>query len=389
MDVARTRFEVLRDTEPPGGMGGMGDGNGQSATARWVFTGSWRLTDRLPPAAELIALAGPASPAVALDARGVTTWDSGFAVLLRSLIQQLRADGVQLSLADLPEGIRRLLQLAELGEPPDAAHPAEAGFLKELGLFAIGLGRDLLAFATFIGELVAAAGLALVGKGSFRARDFWGIVQQVGPQALGIVALISFLVGLILAYMGAAQLALFGAQIYIADLVGIGMVREIGALMTGIVIAGRSGAAFAAQLGTMQVNEEIDAYRTAGMAPMRFLVLPRVLALLLMMPLLTIYASVMGILAGLTVAVLVFNLDASAYLHQTVEVLSLTALWVGLIKACVYGVMVAISGCLRGMQCGRSAQSVGEAATSAVVTGILLIVVTASMLTIMFYKLGI
>ncbi|MBB4846252.1 phospholipid/cholesterol/gamma-HCH transport system permease protein [Paucibacter oligotrophus] len=364
---------------------------------RWVFQGSWCLQDRLPSAAELIAragleigsAAGTKPPLISLDAGAVSAWDSAFALLLNRLSLQLQAQGAQLDLSALPQGLRRLLQLAQLGQPPEVQSQASFGWVHKLGQATLTLWGDLLEFARFVGELLLAGLQTLGGRGGFRARDFWAIVEQVGPQALGIVSLISFLVGLILAYMGAAQLAMFGAQIYIADLVGIGMVREIGALMTGIVIAGRSGAAFAAQLGTMQVNEEIDAYRTTGLAPMQFLVLPRVLALLCMTPLLTVYSSVMGILAGALVAMLVFGLDATAYFRQTLEVLTLTDFWVGLLKGAVYGAMVGLSGCLRGMQCGRSAQAVGEAATSAVVTSILLIVVTASMLTIMFYKLGI
>lgn len=377
------RFHVLPDSPPASSV---------QPVQRWVFEGSWCLNEGLPAVADLLAQAGPlpASPAkIALDASAVSAWDSGFAMLLNRLVVRLQAQGAQLDLAALPQGLRRLLQLAELGQPPEPQSRAKPGAVQKLGEATLKLWADMQAFARFIGELLLAGLQSLGGRGSFRSRDFWAVVEQVGPQALGIVSLISFLVGLILAYMGAAQLALFGAQIYIADLVSIGMVREIGALMTGIVIAGRSGAAFAAQLGTMQVNEEIDAYRTAGLAPMQFLVLPRVLALLCMTPLLTLYASVMGILAGALVVVLVFGLDATAYFNQTLEVLTLTDLWVGLLKAAVYGAMVGLSGCLRGMQCGRSAQAVGDAATSAVVTGILLIVVTASMLTIMFYKLGI
>ncbi|RQO57211.1 hypothetical protein DBR47_15360 [Paucibacter sp. KBW04] len=379
------RFHVIPAAAPPGSA---------EPGQRWVFQGSWCLKDRLPSAAELLTLAGPLPslakpPRITLDASAVSAWDSAFAMLLNRLSLQLQAQGAQLDLSALPQGLRRLLELAQQGQPPEAQSQGQFGWLHSLGLATLNLWGDLQAFARFVGELLLAGLQCLRGRGAFRARDFWAVVEQVGPQALGIVSLISFLVGLILAYMGAAQLAMFGAQIYIADLVGIGMVREIGALMTGIVIAGRSGAAFAAQLGTMQVNEEIDAYRTAGLAPMQFLVLPRVLALLCMTPLLTIYSSVMGILAGALVVVLVFGLDATAYFHQTLEVLTLTDFWVGLLKGGVYGAMVGLSGCLRGMQCGRSAQAVGEAATSAVVTGILLIVVTASMLTIMFYKLGI
>jgi phospholipid/cholesterol/gamma-HCH transport system permease protein len=200
---------------------------------------------------------------------------------------------------------------------------------------------------------------------------------------------ISFLVGLILAYLGADQLRLVGAQIFIADLVAIGMVREVGALMTGIIIAGRTGAAFAAQLGTMQVNEEIDAFKTLGISPVDFLVLPRMLALILMVPLLTLYAGFVGMLAGLLVSTLIFDISFFEYYNETLRALELKHFWVGLSKGTVYGAMVAFAGCLRGMQCGRSAEAVGEAATSAVVTAILLITIAASVMTIVYYQLDI
>jgi phospholipid/cholesterol/gamma-HCH transport system permease protein len=214
-------------------------------------------------------------------------------------------------------------------------------------------------------------------------------IEVVGPRALLIVSVISFLVGLILAYLGADQLRLVGAQIFIADLVAIGMVREIGALMTGIIIAGRTGSSFAAQLGTMQVNEEIDALKTLGISPIDFLVLPRILALILMMPLLTLYSGFVGILAGLLISGVIFDIGMFEYYNETVRALELKYFMVGLTKGVVYGAMVAYAGCLRGMQCGRSAVAVGEAATSAVVTSILLITISASILTIIFYQLGI
>jgi len=227
------------------------------------------------------------------------------------------------------------------------------------------------------------------GKARYRRSDLWFTVQQVGPDALPIVTLISFLVGVILAYMGALQLVQFGAEIYIADLVAIGMVRELGALMTGIILAGRSGAAFAAQIGTMQVNEEVDALRTLGISPVDFLVLPRLLALVLMMPLLTIYSGVAGVLAGLFVSTTVMGIDGFEYIQQTLRALSFDHFIVGVSKGTVYGVLVALAGCLRGMQCGRSAQAVGEATTSAVVTSILWIVIAASVLTVLYQHLGI
>jgi phospholipid/cholesterol/gamma-HCH transport system permease protein len=203
------------------------------------------------------------------------------------------------------------------------------------------------------------------------------------------VSLISVLVGLIFAFIGAIQLKMFGAEIYVADLVAIAMVRVMGAVMTGIIMAGRTGAAFAAQLGTMQVNEEIDALKTMGISPMEFLVLPRMLALMLMMPLLCLYSDLMGILGGLLVAVTMLDVNIMEYYVETKSAVTLTYLWIGLFHSVVFGVLVALAGCLRGIQCGRSASAVGEAATSAVVTGIVSIVVATGIITFLCEVLGI
>jgi phospholipid/cholesterol/gamma-HCH transport system permease protein len=227
------------------------------------------------------------------------------------------------------------------------------------------------------------------GKARFRWVDLWRNIQDCGPSALPIVTLISLLVGLILAFVGAIQLALFGAQIYIADLVGLGMTREMGGLMAAIIMSGRTGAAYAAQLGTMQVNSEIDALKTMGFEPMEFLVLPRILALILIMPLLCLYADLMGILGGSLVTVGFFDVSLLEYLKRTADAVHLKDLTIGIVKCAIFGVLIALSGCLRGMQCGRSASAVGEAATSAVVTGIVFIVIADSLMTVICNRLGI
>jgi phospholipid/cholesterol/gamma-HCH transport system permease protein len=182
---------------------------------------------------------------------------------------------------------------------------------------------------------------------------------------------------------------MFGAQILVADVVGIGMVRIMGAIMTGIIMAGRTGAAFAAQIGTMQVNEEIDALRTLGISPMEFLVLPRMLALIIMMPLLCLYADLMGILGGMVVGIGMLDLGVTEYVNRTREAVTLTYLWIGLFHGAVFGVLIALAGCLRGMQCGRSASAVGEATTSAVVTSIVAIIVATAIITFVCQILGI
>jgi len=266
---------------------------------------------------------------------------------------------------------------------------AGRGVIANLGLQTLELYRGGLEMLRFLGEIAQAVVRLVTGRARFRLAHLWLEVEEVGPKGLGIVSVISFLVGVILAYLGADQLRLVGAQIFIADLVAIGMVREVGALMTGIIIAGRTGAAFAAQLGTMQVNEEIDALRTLGVSPIDFLVLPRMLALMLMVPLLTLYAGFVGMLAGLLVSVTIFDIGVFEYYTETLRALELKHFFVGLSKGTVYGAMVAYAGCLRGMQCGRSAEAVGDAATSAVVTGILLITISASIMTIVYYQLGI
>jgi phospholipid/cholesterol/gamma-HCH transport system permease protein len=241
----------------------------------------------------------------------------------------------------------------------------------------------------FIGQVTVALGRLARGKARFRRADLLLAIQQAGAQALGIVTLISFLVGLILAFVGAVQLQQFGASIYVADLVGIAMVREMGAMMTGIVMAGRTGAAYAAQLGTMKVTQETDALTTMGISPLDFLVLPRMIALCLMMPLLCLYSDCLGILGGAAVGTGMLKLPLLVYYHQTAGAVHIVDLLGGVFKASVYGVLIAISGCLRGMQCGSSSSAVGDAATSAVVTGIVFIISACGIFAVVFYALGI
>lgn len=351
------------------------------------LSGSWSWSAPSPGLPEEPLWAGLSG--VRLTAEGISESDGALLAWLISFSRAASARGLTLDSGGLPEGTQRLLALA-LAVPPRTDHPTDAapGFFASLGLIALHLWADLPRALRFTGEITQSFGRLLVGKARFRRRDLLWLIEANGPRALPISSLISFLVGTILAYMGAVQLAQFGAQIYIADLVAIGMVREIGALMTGVILAGRTGAAYAAQIGTMQVNEEIDAYRTLGLSPVDYLVLPRLIALVLMVPLLTLYAGVVGIGAGMLIATTVFGVGIREYLHETVLALSWTHILIGMFKGTVYGALVAFAGCWRGMECGRSAQAVGEATTSAVVTSILLITVSASVLTILFQRLG-
>lgn len=354
---------------------------------------SWRLANGLPPITEFERQLDDSQRVkrITFDTKQLADWDSGLLVYLGNVLALCTKRNIQVDKTGLPEGVRRLLDLAYAVPPrKDTGRGGKPpSFLARVGLAALKELRGAPEMIRFVGETTLAFGRLFRGKAQFRRSDLMLIIQEVGPQALPIVSLISFLVGLILAYMSAVQLGQFGAQIYVADLVGLSMARVMGALMTGIIIAGRTGAAYAAQLGTMQVNEEIDAFKTMGVAPMDFLVLPRMLALIIMLPLLALYADFVGILAGLVVGVTMLDIGAFAYYHQTIQSLTITQFAVGLSMAAVYGVLIAFAGCLRGMQCGRSAQAVGEAATSAVVTGIVFIVVAAAILTIIYHALGI
>ena len=314
----------------------------------------------------------------------MTGWDSGLITFLLDITEIGSKIHVPVEKDGLPAGVQRILALASAvperkGVRREAARPS---FVDRVGSSAIAFGRSNLEMLAFIGEASAAFMKLLVGKARFRPSDLLLTMQECGAQALPIVSLISFLVGIILAFIGAIQLKIFGAQIYVASLVGIGMVRFLAAVMTGIIMAGRTGASFAAQLGTMQVNEEIDALKTLGISPMEFLVLPRMLVLSLMMPLLSLYADLMGILGGLIIGVSMLDLNFMEYYNKTRESVQLNDLWVGIFSAAVFGVLVALAGCLRGMQSGRSASAVGEATTAAVVTSIVSIVVAMAIITV-------
>ncbi len=325
------------------------------------------------------------------DTSRLATWDSGLVVFIAGLEQLCRERNIACDNDSLPSGLRSLLELARLvPERAGQGHVPElrASFVGRFGADLIDLLRSTGEIMAFFGEGVLAVRRLLLGRARFRHSELWLIIQESGADALPIVGLVSFLVGMILGYIGDQQLAQFGARIYVADLVGLATVVQMGALITAIVMAGRTGAAFAAQLGSMQANEEIDALRTLGISPMEFLVLPRMLALILMTPLLAIYANVLGILGGAFVGTVVGGLTLTAYLIETQAAIGWNHIAQGLICAAVYGAIVAASGCLRGMQSGRSAAAVGEATTSAVVTAIVFIVIAAAVLTIIFDAIG-
>lgn len=355
--------------------------------------GSWTIGQPLPTSSELEKTleTGPKAQRIGFRADGLAKWDSGLLTFLIKVQELCSRRGIIAELEGLPDGVRRLLSLATaVPERKGAARQkTRPSFLTKVGAAAVAFGTSAVDMLGFIGESFIAFVKMLGGKANFRWSDLFRVVQESGAEALPIVSLISLLVGLILAFVGAVQLKIFGAQIYVAALVGVAMVRVMGAIMTGIIMAGRTGASFAAELGTMQVNEEIDALKTLGISPMEFLVLPRMVAMAIMMPLLCLYADLMGILGGLIVGVFMLDLNPVEYFNNTREAVTLTFLWVGLFHGAVFGVLVAMSGCMRGMQCGRSASAVGAAVTSAVVTGIVSIIVATAFITVICDIIGI
>jgi phospholipid/cholesterol/gamma-HCH transport system permease protein len=271
---------------------------------------------------------------LSFESAGVTAWDSRFVAFIRKCAELCRTRNIELRDEGLPEGVRRLLRLAQaVPERTDARHVSvKAPLLQKLGEGAIRGWRDALELFTFLGENLAALVNLLRGRAQFHWPDAFLVMQECGPQALGIVALINFLVGLILAFVGATELTRFGASIYVADLVGIATVREMGCLMTGIIICGRTGAAFAAQLGTMKVNEEISAFQTFGISPVELLVLPRMVALILVMPFLCAFADLISIAGGFLVSTSMLDVTATEYLTRTIHAIQIKSFLLGIGK---------------------------------------------------------
>ncbi len=361
-------------------------------TLRIKMRGNWQVSDSIPTAGEVIPeLGGNVNIAqIVFDSSGLDKWDSGMVSFLLQLARKCQNEKIHIDLESLPQGAQKLLMLA-LAENKNnlPRETAQEPFYSKVGAKAIAFKEDIRSLLNFLGEIAVSSGRMLKGKDYFRWEEFAYIVQRCGADALPLISLISVLVGMILAFVGAVQLKMFGAQVYIADIVGIAMLRVMGAVMAAILMAGRTGASFAAELGIMQTNEEIDAFKTLGVNPVGFLVMPRVLALTMMMPLLTIYADFMGILGGFVVSTGMFNINPPEYVTHTREAVTLSNMWVGLIHSFVFGIIIAVAGCFRGIQCGRSAAGVGESVTSAVVNGITGIVIATAILTFICHVLGV
>jgi phospholipid/cholesterol/gamma-HCH transport system permease protein len=368
--------EVARET---------GDSLGVALGGDWLLAGGLASTEAVRRELE----GGLTVSRIVLHPSGLGRWDSSLVTFVHAVSQLAERHGAALDLGALPDGARRLMALAQAvparelqPEERDDALTARVGAVT---LHAWGTLSDAL---VFVGRATLACLALLRGRAYFRPVDLLRALEASGPAALGIVALINFLIGAVLAFVGAVQLRQFGATLYVADLVAIGIARELGALMTGIVMAGRTGASFAAVLGTMTVNEEVDALETTGVDPFQFLVLPRVLATLLMLPALVAYADLMGMLGGMFVGVALLGLGATQFVQQLLGALALRHVMIGLAKGAAFGLVVALTGCFYGLRCGRSAAAVGDATTRSVVMGIVLVVIVDAVFTVALHVLG-
>lgn len=347
-----------------------------------TLAGDWIITAPRPGWSSL--LAGRAPKRVVLRDAGLGQWDSSVLLFLFEVQQWARLTGAHADTKALPAKIHALLNQMSASHETTVPFDRSQNFIEGVGEATLDLARKGRKFASFLGECVLGAVRLVKRPQKFRWADCLDEMQQCGAMALPIVSLISFLVGVTLAYTGAIVLRQYGGDIYVADLIGLSMVREMGALMTGVVLAGRTGAAFAATLGNMKANEEIDALETLGLSAVDFLVLPRLFALFVMMPLLAMYANALGIVGGMAVSMSVLKIPPTAYWVEMLTIVDLSDLLVGTIKAATFGLIIGLSGCLRGIEAERSAAGVGRAATSAVVTAILLIIVADAIFAVLF-----
>ena len=323
-----------------------------------------------------------------VDAGAVDYCDGAGIALLIDLVAHPRAAPVEVTnLKPAHEVLFKQFDPERLEHDLDP-EPKRAPVIEEIGREAVRVWRDIRGQVTFVGELVAALANALVNPASVRWRDVWRICERVGADGLPIVALISFLLGLILAFQSAVPMRRFGAEIFVADLIGISMVRELGPLMTAILLAGRTGAAFAAEIGTMRVNQEVDALTTMGLDPVRFLVTPRIIAAVLMTPLLTLFAMLVGMLGG-ALTMQSFAVPLVTFLKEVDSAVTPTDFMAGFVKTFVFAILIAGVGCLRGLETGAGASAVGDSATRAVVSGIILLVVVDGIFAVVYFVLDI
>jgi len=349
------------------------------------LSGDW-VIDQSQPSVKELAQRAPVKPpsgtsehdhafSVSFDTAGLGRWDSTFLIFIRQCQAFYTAQNLAVDLTALPEPVRRLLTLSMApSEQNQTAANQTRSLAARLGAAVLAVWRDAGNAVSFTGEILIAGWGLMTGRVHMRWREFFVVIQNNSSRALPIVTLIALLMGIIVAFLGVVVLQRFGAGYYVSYLVGFGMLRELAALMTGIIIAGRTGAAFAAELGSMKITEEIDAFTTLGISTVEHLVLPRVLGLFVMMPLLTVYADFVGIIGGMLVSGVLLDLSHERFMNGMLAAVTLPDALFGIVKGTVFGLIVGVSGTMKGLQTGNDASAVGRAATSAVVLGITLII---------------
>ncbi|MEO3428059.1 MlaE family lipid ABC transporter permease subunit [Pelagibius sp. CAU 1746] len=365
----------------------------EGETLRLEFAGPWTTRELARHDDALRSLDLQGARAAVVDLSACSAIDSAGAWVLDRTLGDLKRRGAEVSLVGSSPAIETLLGTVarkhiELPPPPRPDNPIIAITLR-LGRETVRIGREGTELLSFLGLTVIVFLRSLMMPWRIRLVPLIAHMEQTGLNALPIVGLISFLVGVVLAYQGADQLARFGAQIFTVNLVAIGVLREMGILLTAIIVAGRSGSSFTAQIGTMKVNEEVDAMQTLGLDPMEVLVMPRVFALVLVLPLLTFYADLMGLLGGAVMATVVLDISFFQFVRQLSDAVTLWTFWVGIIKAPLFAFIIGMIGCYEGLQVSRSAESVGRQTTRAVVESIFLVIVLDALLSIFFSIIGV
>jgi phospholipid/cholesterol/gamma-HCH transport system permease protein len=356
-----------------------------------VCSGDWLAVSGLVPEFPPDGLAGVAhGDTLSFDIGGVGRWDTGLIAFLWDARRAAVSAGVDIDSATLPASARKLLGLLpdHLDKPALAAR-RRAGLLSWIGGRTIGLLTELGVLSTLLVRIGQGGVLAMAGRARMRAVDLLGNIRAAGPSALMIVSVVNFLIGAILAFVGAVQLRKFAADIYVANLVGLALVREMAAVMTAIVMAGRTGGAYAARIATMQGNEEIDALTVIGIPVADYVLLPAILALVFTMPLLYLYGCLIGMLGGFVVAISMLNITGAGYLHQTLDAVPFSQFEFGFVKSIAFAVLIGVTSCRIGLKAGRSAADVGVAATRAVVTGIVGVIALDAMLAVIADVVGI
>jgi phospholipid/cholesterol/gamma-HCH transport system permease protein len=358
-----------------------------------VAGGRWNMASAVRLQVDLENLRGPSGGAVELNAADITGIDSTGAWLLYRTLKRLQSEGLDTRLINASPTVAEMLDQMAANDVPHPAPPkaenALLAMIRHVGETTEEIFWEVIDGIAFLGLVMQTLAGSLLHPSRLRLTPLVFHMEKVGLNALPIVGLISFLIGVVLAYQGATQLQKFGAEVFVVDLIGVSVLREIGILLTAIVVAGRSGSAFTAQIGSMKVNEEVDAMRTLGLDPIQVLVIPRTLALVLMLPLLAFFSDIMGLLGGGLMAWSVLDVSPGQFIERLSGSIGMWTFWVGIIKAPVFGLLIALVGCYEGLQVANSAESVGTRTTRSVVESIFLVMIVDAVFSIFFAFIGI